>query len=64
MNSCDFSPKSYNFDNFTDDFDLVNFDMGVEHDVKSGMIGLMLDANKILKSAWPEDHLQIFTSPW
>jgi glucosylceramidase len=34
MNSCDFSPASYNFDNVTGDNELAHFDTGVKHDVE------------------------------
>lgn len=36
MNSCDFSPASYNFDNVTGDQDLAHFDTDVKHDVEVG----------------------------
>mmetsp|Transcript_19896 Transcript_19896/g.45188 ORF Transcript_19896/g.45188 Transcript_19896/m.45188 type:complete len:821 (-) Transcript_19896:139-2601(-) len=63
INSCDFSPKSYNFDNITDDFDLIHFDHNVTHDVKSGMIGLIRDAAAVLSSEWKE-NLRLVASPW
>ena len=64
MNSCDFSPKSYSFDDHVDDFELKNFDVQVEHDVMSGMIEFLLQANQKLKDAWPGDKLNVMTSPW
>ncbi len=64
MNSCDFSVKSYNFDNIDGDFSLTNFDMKVEHDVKSGMIEMMLQANQKLKEDWKEGGINIMASPW
>ncbi len=57
MNSCDFSVESYNFDNVDGDFNLSNFDDRVEHDVSSGMIEFMLQANAKLKSDWKEDNI-------
>ena len=64
INSCDFSVKSYNFDNVTDDFNLTHFDMKVEHDVMSGMIEMMLQANGKLQNDWVEDGVKIMASPW
>jgi glucosylceramidase len=34
INSCDFSPASYNFDNVTGDKELAHFDTSVKHDVE------------------------------
>uniref|UniRef100_A0A7S3QAP9 Glycosyl hydrolase family 30 TIM-barrel domain-containing protein n=1 Tax=Chaetoceros debilis TaxID=122233 RepID=A0A7S3QAP9_9STRA len=64
MNSCDFSPKSYNFDDVEDDFTLEHFDNHVEHDVMSGMIGMMLQADGKVSDSWPDDRLDLFASPW
>lgn len=64
MNSCDFSVESYNFDDVDGDFDLTNFDMKVEHDVMSGMIELMLQANGKLQDDWMESGIKIMASPW
>lgn len=35
INSCDFTEKSYNFDNVTDDFELAHFDFKAEQDSKT-----------------------------
>jgi len=70
MNSCDFSVESYNFDDVDGDFNLTNFDTKVEHDVMSGMIEMMLQANSVLKKDWPSNHakngggIKIMASPW
>lgn len=64
MNSCDFSVKSYNFDDIDGDFNLTNFDMTVEHDVNSGMIEMMLQANGKLQDEWGEGGINIMASPW
>ena len=41
INSCDFSVKSYSFDDTDGDFNLDNFDNEVTHDLNSGMIDMM-----------------------
>eukprot|EP00979_Chaetoceros_neogracilis_P000737 scaffold164_cov266-Chaetoceros_neogracile.AAC.24 len=64
INSCDFSVESYSFDAVVDDFPLDNFDMKVEHDVMSGMVELLLQADGTLKDAWPGDSLNVMASPW
>jgi len=64
MNSCDFSPGSYDFDNVTDDFELDHFDMTVEHDVMTGMVELMVRADDKLQVGWKGDKLNIMASPW
>lgn len=63
MNSCDFSVKSYNFDDVDGDFNLTNFDTGVTHDVTSGMIHMMVLANQKLQNDWKEG-MNIMASPW
>jgi len=64
INSCDFSVASYSFDDVADDFSLDNFDMKVEHDVMTGMVELLLQAEGTLKDAWPGDKLNVMASPW
>lgn len=64
MNSCDFSVESYNFDDVDGDFNLTHFDTKVEHDVTSGMIEMMLQANGKLKDDWAEGGINIMASPW
>lgn len=44
INSCDFSPYTYNFDNVSDDFALEHFDESLKGDEDTGMIQLMHDA--------------------
>jgi glucosylceramidase len=63
MSSCDFSLKSYNFDNVTDDFDLVHFDTDLAHDESSGMLPMMRGARDIVASRSGQT-LNIFASPW
>ena len=67
INSCDFSVASYSFDDVDGDFELKRFDMNVQHDVTSGMIGMMTEATTTAKYSWPEtkdEGLRIFASPW
>ena len=64
MNSCDFSVKSYSFDDVDGDFNLTHFDTKVKHDVTSGMIEMMLLANEKLKDDWNEGGINIMASPW
>ena len=64
MNSCDFSVKSYSFDDVDGDFNLTHFDTKVKHDVTSGMIQMMLLANEKLKDDWKESGINIMASPW
>mmetsp|Transcript_12085 Transcript_12085/g.33429 ORF Transcript_12085/g.33429 Transcript_12085/m.33429 type:complete len:863 (+) Transcript_12085:200-2788(+) len=52
MNSCDFSVKSYSFDEVDGDFDLKHFDIGVHHDVESGMVEMAKRATSTCKEAW------------
>eukprot|EP00521_Asterionellopsis_glacialis_P006997 CAMPEP_0195281262 /NCGR_PEP_ID=MMETSP0707-20130614/645_1 /TAXON_ID=33640 /ORGANISM="Asterionellopsis glacialis, Strain CCMP134" /LENGTH=851 /DNA_ID=CAMNT_0040340133 /DNA_START=33 /DNA_END=2588 /DNA_ORIENTATION=- len=76
MNSCDFSVKSYSFDDTDGDFELKDFDTGVEHDVKSGMVDMMTSATAKAKESWgasatgdsadygQDGYLKILASPW
>lgn len=53
INSCDFSVKSYSFDETDGDFDLQDFDTDVSHDAqKDGMIDMILRATKTFNDAW------------
>ena len=53
INSCDFSVKSYSFDETDGDFDLKDFDNAVSHDAqKDGMIDMILRATKTFNEAW------------
>lgn len=67
INSCDFSVKSYSFDDTDGDFNLDNFDNEVTHDLNSGMIDMMLMATKTIKESYPKEHeygMRIIASPW
>ena len=78
MNSCDFSIKSYSFDDVNDDFDLKHFDTNVTHDAqKDGMIDMILRAVALFNDAWKEEagentttgavkdgDFKMFASPW
>ena len=69
MNSCDFSVKSYNFDDVDGDFDLEFFDNEVKHDVTSGMVEMMVQADKVAREDWPIATgegvgVRIIASPW
>mmetsp|Transcript_10361 Transcript_10361/g.15191 ORF Transcript_10361/g.15191 Transcript_10361/m.15191 type:complete len:863 (+) Transcript_10361:90-2678(+) len=65
MNSCDFSLKSYAFDNVDGDFELAEFDTGVQHDVDSGMVDMIIEANAVAKEAFPEGNgVNVLVSPW
>lgn len=60
INSCDFSLASYDFDSLDQDFNLTSFDTHVTHDVTSGMIQLMTEANLFLTKdgGWTQlDHV-------
>ncbi|KAF4673928.1 hypothetical protein FOL47_009959, partial [Perkinsus chesapeaki] len=57
INSCDFSPYSYNFDNISDDFNLDHFDDSLKGDVDNGMIDMIHDA-------LATTSLKLFGSPW
>lgn len=69
INSCDFSVKSYSFDETEDDFELEDFDDGVHHDVESGMVDFALRATSRFREAWASDdgldgELKLYASPW
>jgi len=80
INSCDFSTKSYSFDEINGDFDLKHFDTNVTHDAqKDGMIDMILHATAVFNGAWKrqnddENEIQnaavfdgdfkMFASPW
>ena len=62
MDSCDFSPESYTFDDVAGDTDLKHFDDSVSHDVSVGMIPMMLAAQeKIVKRGY---KMSLYASPW
>ena len=67
INSCDFSVKSYSFDDTPDDFNLDNFDNEVTHDLDTGMVDMMLLATKTVRESYPKEHeygMRIIASPW
>jgi len=57
INSCDFSPTMYSFDDVTDDYDLVHFDDSVAQDAALS-IPLILAALNL------RPDLKLFGSPW
>ena len=62
INSCDFSPGSYTFDDVEGDVELEHFDSSVQHDVDSGMIPFILAAQKAVVARGLE--LTMYASPW
>lgn len=78
INSCDFSVKSYSFDDVDGDFELKHFDTNVTHDAKKdGMIDMMLRATSVFEEEWRveneladdetgqlEGHFKMYASPW
>lgn len=62
INSCDFSPASYSFDDTFGDTSLAHFDGGVKHDVDSGMIPMIKQAQKLVKARG--FTLNVYASPW
>jgi glucosylceramidase len=79
INSCDFSVRSYSFDDTEDDFDLTDFDTNVEHNVRNGMIDMALKAQETFQQAWGKrtsseddvdddgyggERFRLFASPW
>ena len=62
MDSCDFSPASYSFDDHEGDVELEHFDMDVQHDVDVGMLPMMLQAQALVKARGLT--LNIYASPW
>ena len=49
INSCDFSPASYTFDDVAGDTELKHFDNDVKHDVDVGMIPMIQKAQEKVK---------------
>jgi len=62
MNSCDFSPASYTFDDVEGDVELEHFDHSVKHDVDVGMVPMMLEAKAKVEARGFK--LNVYTSPW
>jgi len=61
INSCDFSPASYSFDDVEGDFELKHFDTGVRHDTEV-MIPFIQAAQRLL--AKHGKALRLLASPW
>ena len=71
MNSCDFSVESYSFDETDGDFDLVDFDMQVTHDVETGMVDFAKRAVSKFRQDWAgndsdnlDGKMKLYASPW
>ncbi|KAL1526948.1 hypothetical protein AB1Y20_015638 [Prymnesium parvum] len=62
INSCDFSPASYSFDDTPGDVDLSHFDEGVAHDVASGVIEMIQAAMAKVEERGLQ--LKLLASPW
>ena len=62
MDSCDFSPASYSFDDEAGDTKLDKFDMSVKHDVEVGMIPMIQAAQKLFEARG--EKLALYASPW
>eukprot|EP00762_Andalucia_godoyi_P006162 ANDGO_01700.mRNA.1 Putative glucosylceramidase 4 len=58
MNSCDFSPATYSFDDTAGDFNLTHFDSSVHHDTQT-MIPFIQAAMK-----GSVNPIRLFLSPW
>ncbi len=64
INSCDFSLKSYTFDDISGDYDLIYFDTEVTHD-NAVMIPFMIEAGMaVADKSNNEDKLKLLASPW
>jgi len=61
INSCDFSPENYAFNNVDGDFDLEHFDTGVTHDTQT-MIPLVKAAQEVLHKSGKQ--LKVLAAPW
>ena len=69
INSCDFSIKSYSFDDTDGDFELQNFDVEVSHDYRVGMIDMILRATSVFNTDWRstdgvDGNFKMYASPW
>jgi len=68
INSCDFSVESYSHDDTDNDFTLDDFDTEVTHDLESGMVDMMLLAQKSVDESFPKEvdeyGMRIIASPW
>ena len=62
INSCDFSPGSYTFDDVAGDVELKHFDSSVAHDVDVGMVPMIQAAQKMAKARG--EKFKLLASPW
>ena len=62
INSCDFSPDSYTFDDVKGDTELKHFDTTVQHDVDNGMVPMIKAAQEAAKKRG--QRLKLLASPW
>jgi glucosylceramidase len=62
INSCDFSPASYSFDDVAGDMELAKFDQAVQHDVDVGMIPMIKAAQAKIEARG--EKLSLYGSPW
>jgi O-glycosyl hydrolase len=62
INSCDFSPASYTFDDVAGDVELEHFDSSVQHDVDSGMVPMIRAAQQAASARGVS--LKLLASPW
>ena len=62
INSCDFSPASYTFDDVVGDVELEHFDSSVAHDVENGMVPMIKAAQAATKARG--ERLKLLASPW
>jgi len=62
INSCDFTPASYNFDDTDGDVGLQHFDANVTRDVENGMVPMIQAAQAAVRRRGLE--LKLLASPW
>lgn len=62
LNSADYSFRSFNYDNVTDDFALEHFDHTLAYDRKRVM-PMIRRAKKVAVESW-QDPIRLFASPW
>lgn len=61
INSCDFSPNSWSFDDVPNDFDLKHFDHNVSHDHEAMLPLIKLVQQKVKEQG---QEFKLFASPW
>ena len=72
INSCDFSVKSYAYDDVDGDFELDHF--SIQHDIDSGMVDMMKRAQEVYAKHWNGNNdaaaaaatndFKLYASPW